>query len=224
MSAFELVVFDMDGVLVDSEILACGCLRDTLALHGVPLTLDEVFERFLGRSFSAVQDHFKRHTGSPLPDGFAAELSAALLQRYQTSLRAMPGTARLLGSLRAPCCVASSSTPERIRLSLDLTALAPFFGENVFSTALVERGKPAPDLFLYAADKMGVPPERSLVIEDSVSGVVAGKAAGMTVWGFVGGGHYTGRDASGMLRQAGADRIVWTMADLLPDLSEAVAR
>ena len=222
MPAFELIVFDMDGVLIDSEILACGCLRDTLDRHGAPLSLDDVFDRFLGRSFSAVQDHFKRHTGSPLPDGFTAELSATLLERYRTSLRAMPDTVQVLDSLRAPCCVASSSSPERIRLSLGLTALAPFFGENVFSATQVERGKPAPDLFLYAANRMGAPPERSLVIEDSVSGVVAGKAAGMTVWGFVGGGHYTGRDAAAMLRDAGADRIVERMADLLPHLSEAV--
>ncbi|WEK51433.1 MAG: HAD family hydrolase [Candidatus Kaistia colombiensis] len=221
VSAFELVVFDMDGVLVDSEILACGCLREALGRHGVALELEEVFDHFLGRSFSAVEDDFRRRTGAPLPTGFATELNALLVARYQTALRVMPDAKRLLRGLRAPCCVASSSSLERIRLSLGLTALAPFFGANIFNTSMVARGKPAPDLFLFAAERMGARPDRTLVIEDSVSGVLAGKAAGMTVWGFVGGGHYTGRDASGMLANAGADRIVERMADLLPYLSEA---
>lgn len=220
--AFELIIFDMDGVLVDSEILACTCLMDMLGRHGVRLDLPEVFDRFLGRSFGAVVEDYQRRTGAPLPASFATDLNTLLVKRYETSLRAMPDTRRLLRGLRAPFCVASSSTPERIRLSLGLTALAPFFGANVFSASMVEHGKPAPDLFLLAADRMGASPKRALVIEDSVSGVLAGKAAGMTVWGFVGGGHYTGRDAASMLRDAGADRIVERMADLLPHLSEAV--
>ncbi|BCP56382.1 hydrolase phosphatase [Kaistia sp. 32K] len=222
MSAFELVVFDLDGVLVDSEIIACGCLRETLERHGVSLTLNEIFEHFLGRGFSVVEEDYRRRTGAPLPAGFAAELNTLLLSRYKTALRVMPDAIRLLNGLRAPRCIASSSTPERIRLSLGLTKLAPFFGANVFDTTMVARGKPAPDIFLLAAERMGVPPARTLVLEDSVSGVLAGKAAGMTVWGFIGGGHYTGRNAGGMLAEAGADRIVERMADLLPQLSEAV--
>lgn len=222
MSAFELVVFDLDGVLVDSEIIACGCLRETLARHGVEIDLNEVFERFLGRSFSVVEDDYQRRTGVPLPSGFAAELNTLLISRYRTALRVMPDATRLLRILRTPRCIASSSTPERIRLSLSLTELGDFFGANVFNTTMVARGKPAPDLFLYAAERMGARPDRTLVIEDSASGVIAGKAAGMTVWGFVGGGHYTGRNAGGMLLDAGADRIVERMADLLPHLTEAI--
>jgi len=222
VSAFELVVFDLDGVLVDSEIIACGCLRETLARHGVDLTLNDVFERFLGRSFSVVEEDYRRRTGVPLPAGFAAELNTLLISRYRTALRVMPDAIRLLRGLSTPCCIASSSTPERIRLSLGLTELGGFFGAHVFNTTMVARGKPAPDLFLFAAEKMGARPDRTLVIEDSVSGVLGGKAAGMTVWGFVGGGHYTGRNAGGMLLDAGADRIVERMADLLPHLSEAI--
>lgn len=222
MSAFELVVFDLDGVLVDSEIIACGCLRETLARHGVDFSLNDVFERFLGRSFSVVEEDYRRRTGVPLPSGFAAELNALLISRYRTALRVMPDAVRLLRGLSTPCCIASSSSPERIRLSLDLTELGGFFGPHVFNTTMVARGKPAPDLFLFAAARMGARPERTLVIEDSVSGVLGGKAAGMTVWGFVGGGHYTGRNAGGMLLDAGADRIVERMADLLPHLSEAI--
>lgn len=222
VAAFELVVFDMDGVLVDSEIIACRCLLETLGRHGVTVDLEEVYAKFLGRSFSVVAQDYVHRTGSPLPDGFVAELGARLTERYHSSLRAMPDAARLLRGLRARCCIASSSTPDRIRLSLSLTALASFFGDRIFDATMVERGKPAPDLFLLAAERMRARPERTLVIEDSVSGVVAGKAAGMTVWGFIGGGHYTGRDAGGMLADAGADRIVETMADLLPHLSEVV--
>jgi beta-phosphoglucomutase-like phosphatase (HAD superfamily) len=102
---------------------------------------------------------------------------------------------------------------DRVSFSLSLTGLAPHFDGRLYTSQMVERGKPAPDLFLYAAEKMQADPRRTLVIEDSVSGVTAGKAAGMTVWGFVGGSHYRQRDGKAMLAQAGADRVFARMAD-----------
>ncbi len=119
----------------------------------------------------------------------------------------------MLADLQIPHCVASSSDIDRVSLSLSLTGLAPYFDEQLFTSQMVERGKPAPDLFLYAAERMRADPRRTLVIEDSRSGVAAGKAAGMTVWGFVGGSHYRSRDGEAMLYQAGADRVFGRMAD-----------
>jgi HAD superfamily hydrolase (TIGR01509 family) len=119
----------------------------------------------------------------------------------------------VLADLQIPHCVASSSDVDRVSLSLALTGLAPHFDARLYTSQMVERGKPAPDLFLYAAEKMQADPRRTLVIEDSVSGVTAGKAAGMTVWGFVGGSHYRQRDGKAMLAQAGADRVFARMAD-----------
>jgi HAD superfamily hydrolase (TIGR01509 family) len=119
----------------------------------------------------------------------------------------------VLEGLQIPHCVASSSDADRVSFSLALTGLAPHFDNRLYTAQMVERGKPAPDLFLYAAEKMRTDPRRTLVIEDSVSGVAAGKAAGMTVWGFVGGSHYRSRDGEAILSQAGADRVFGRMAD-----------
>ena len=109
--------------------------------------------------------------------------------------------------------MASSSALDRVSLSLSLTGLARHFGDRLYTSQMVERGKPAPDLFLYAAERMAADPGRTLVIEDSVSGVVAAKAAGMTAWGFVGGSHYQSRDGRANLKDAGADRVFERMAD-----------
>jgi HAD superfamily hydrolase (TIGR01509 family) len=122
----------------------------------------------------------------------------------------------MLQRLRTPFCVASSSDRERLAFSLAVAGLAAYFGDRVYSCELVAHAKPAPDLFLYAAERLGAKPDRTLVIEDSLNGVRAGKAAGMTVWGFIGGSHHAGRDAAGMLGAAGADRIIADLADLPP--------
>lgn len=119
----------------------------------------------------------------------------------------------MISGLAIPVCVASSSDIDRVSLSLDVTGLRAHFGDRIYTAQMVARGKPAPDLFLYAADKMGAQPARTLVIEDSVSGVQAAKAAGMTVWGFVGGSHYRARDGRAILSAAGADRLFAHMSD-----------
>jgi HAD superfamily hydrolase (TIGR01509 family) len=119
----------------------------------------------------------------------------------------------VLEGLQTPHCVASSSDSDRVSFSLSLTGLAPHFGKRLYTAQMVERGKPAPDLFLYAAERMHADPRRTLVIEDSVSGVRAAKAAGMTAWGFVGGSHYQSRDGKAILHEAGADRVFRRMAD-----------
>jgi HAD superfamily hydrolase (TIGR01509 family) len=212
MIAPDLIIFDCDGVLVDSEVLSCRCLSQALAGYGIKLDVDQALELFLGRSVTAVFEHYEG-LGRSIPSQFAAELRTGVRAAFVSSLRAIEGVNSILEELRIPHCVASSSDVDRVSLSLALTGLAPHFDARLYTSQMVERGKPAPDLFLYAAERMQVDPHRTLVIEDSVSGVRAGKAAGMTVWGFVGGSHYQSRDGRDILLGAGADRVFERMAD-----------
>jgi HAD superfamily hydrolase (TIGR01509 family) len=160
-----------------------------------------------------VPAYFEACTGRPLPASFAADLRARQAAIFTASLLPMPHVTNLLERLERPYCLASSSDSERIRISLAVTGLDRFFSERIFTAAMVERAKPAPDLFLLAAASMGVAPADALVVEDSVNGVLAAKAAGMAVWGFTGGSHYAGRDMAPALTAAGADRVFKSMAD-----------
>jgi HAD superfamily hydrolase (TIGR01509 family) len=208
----DLIIFDCDGVLVDSEVLSCRCLSEVLATYGITLELADALELFLGRSTAAVLQHYAGQ-GRALPDSFPTELKSRVRRTFEASLQPMAGIASLLEALPTPHCVASSSDLDRVAFSLARTGLAVYFGDRLFTSQMVPRGKPAPDLFLYAAGKMQATPARTLVIEDSVSGVAAAKAAGMKVWGFSGGSHYESRDGRGILRAAGADRVFDRMAD-----------
>jgi HAD superfamily hydrolase (TIGR01509 family) len=138
-------------------------------------------------------------------------------EKFAASLLPIEGVGAVLDALQLPICVASSSDLDRVVFSLAMTGLSGHFGGRLYTSQMVKRGKPAPDLFLHAAAAMGADPRRTLVIEDSVSGVRAGKAADMTVWGFVGGGHYASRDGRAMLRAAGADRVFARMSDFWLD-------
>jgi HAD superfamily hydrolase (TIGR01509 family) len=208
----DLVIFDCDGVLVDSEVLSCQCLSEVLGECGIALSEDEAVELFLGRSTAAVLDHY-RDDCRFVPGAFLPELKSRVLQRFSESLCPIPGIDSVVSRLESPFCVASSSDLDRVSRSLNLTGLAPLFGDRLYTAQMVPRGKPAPDLFLYAAAQMRTAPQRTLVIEDSVSGVIAAKAAGMAVWGFVGGSHYASRDGRAMLYNAGADRVFDRMTD-----------
>jgi HAD superfamily hydrolase (TIGR01509 family) len=208
----DLIIFDCDGVLVDSEILSCRCLADGLAACGINVSVDQVLDLFLGRSISAVLEHYAG-LGQVIPEQFPAELTAKVREAFLSGLCPIEGVSSVLEGLQTPHCVASSSDFDRVAFSLSLTGLAPHFDGRFYTSQMVERGKPAPDLFLHAAERMRADPRRTLVIEDSVSGVRAGKAAGMTVWGFVGGSHYRSRDGRVNLHDAGADRVFGRMAD-----------
>jgi HAD superfamily hydrolase (TIGR01509 family) len=221
MAAADLIIFDCDGVLVDSEVLSCGCLSDVLASHGIDLGVDEALELFVGRSITAVREHYGA-LGRLLPDEFSNELKIRVRERFSESLLPIEGVGSALGNLKLPICVASSSDLDRVSFSLMLTGLSGYFGGRLYTSQMVKRGKPAPDLFLHAAAAMRADPHRTLVIEDSVSGVRAGKAAGMTVWGFVGGGHYASRDGRAILQAAGADRVFARMSELWLEGSEGV--
>jgi HAD superfamily hydrolase (TIGR01509 family) len=212
MAVFDLVIFDLDGVLVDSERLSCGCLQAMLADSGIELDLEEIYARFLGRGFQAVAEHYRRVHGGPVPGDFRTRLEAIVGSALTAELRPMPGVRELLTALRVPYCLASSSGAARIALSLQLTGLAAYFENRTFGAELVVHGKPAPDLFLHAARAMGATPERCLVIEDSDPGIAAARAAGMTAWGFAGGSHLTAADAGERLRTSGAAEVFAKMA------------
>lgn len=212
---FVLVIFDCDGVLVDSEIIAADVLSRMLTEQGRATDPALVFERYLGQAFQAVQDDFASSTGRALPGEFVAAYRAALEAEFRARLQPIAGIRDVLGFLQArqcPFALASSSSLPRIVQSLAVTGLSAFFEGRVFSSSMVSRGKPAPDLFLHVAAALGADPGATLVVEDSPAGVTAGKAAGMTVWGFTGGGHHAKFDGVGGLKLAGADRIIPTMA------------
>ncbi len=188
--SFDLVIFDCDGVLVDSEVISTHTLLETLRAHGLDVDIGYVRKAYLGRSISVVKQDYLRLSGHDLPEAFEAEFMARLFAAYRRDLAAMAGVRELLEALTLPHCMATSSSVERATLSLELTGLMPFFAGRIFCTSMVARGKPAPDLFLHAACAMGVDPARCLVIEDSEAGIIAGRSAGMAVWRFVGGSHF----------------------------------
>ncbi|WP_426609948.1 HAD family hydrolase [Bradyrhizobium sp. McL0616] len=208
----DLIIFDCDGVLVDSELLSCRCLSEVLAEFGFQLSVAQALELFLGRSTAAIGQYY-RERGEILPDDFLPCLKARVLETFAGALQPIPGVGAVLSELKAPHCVASSSDIDRVSLSLDVTGLVSHFDGRLYTAQMVKHGKPAPDLFLYAAERMRADPSRALVIEDSVSGVLAAKAAGMNVWGFVGGSHYRARDGHAILTAAGADRVFARMSD-----------
>ena len=183
MPAFDLVIFDCDGVLVDSEMLSAGVLMAQMAECGLPITAEIFRSDFLGRSFAAAAAQAERRFGRPLPDGFQQTYRERLLRQMRAELKPMAGVMELLRSLSCRYCLATSSSPERLAVTLSVTGLAPFFAGVSFTASEVERGKPAPDLFLHAARRMGAEAQRSLVIEDSEMGLRAGHAAGIRVPG-----------------------------------------
>ena len=209
----QLVIFDCDGVLVDSETISASTLADNLARIGFPVDVNYVNEHYLGRSFAVIKADYARRTGRPLPREFADAWYADLFAAFRQDLKPIAGIVDVLRRLAIPKCVASSSAPARLALSLEVTGLAPLCGADVFDASMVSRGKPAPDLFLYCARRMGAVPRRTLVVEDSVTGIAAAVAAGMTAWGFVGGSHYAGGRDTASLRRAGAARIFASMIE-----------
>ncbi|MEM7022780.1 MAG: HAD family hydrolase [Pseudomonadota bacterium] len=218
-SKTDLVIFDLDGVLVDSEPISCRVTAAALAEAGIELSPTKVHERFLGVSTAEMLREIEAENNRPLPDLFQETLRDRILNAFEHQLQPIAGVPTLLDRLAMPRCVASSSHLDRIRRSLELTGLFDWLAPHMFSATMVTNGKPAPDLFLLAAASMGVEPVRCLVIEDSEVGVRAGKAAGMTVLGFTGGSHVHAKTHAPRLKAAGADAILADMS-ALSDLIE----
>ncbi|GAA0785663.1 HAD family hydrolase [Roseibium denhamense] len=214
---FEAILFDCDGVLVDSERLYVEVEREHLARIGLAYELREYMERFQGLGstdfWAALDADYQALGKGPLPETFGPDLDAATLARIEQDLEEIRGIKQLLEAHHGPRAVASSSRLHRLIHKLQHTGLYPYFEPHIYSGQQVENGKPAPDLFLFVAGQLGAAPERCLVIEDSANGVKAGRAAGMTVWGFVGGGHSHNGHAE-QLTAAGAHKVVGSHDDL----------
>ena len=189
MSDIGFVIFDCDGVLVDSEPLAMRVLLEGLAEVGYVIDEATAYERFLGRSLASMQAVLRDHLGFELSHDRLEKMRLQLFELYRRELAPIPGIAATLDRLKIPRCVASSSQMERLRLSLAVTGLLSRFVPHLFSATMVAQGKPAPDLFLHVAARMAVEPEACLVIEDSAAGIEAARQAGMRVFAFVGGSH-----------------------------------
>ena len=184
-----LVIFDCDGGLVDSEPISLAVTRDVLSERGCHLTEEEGYAHLLGRSLGTIAAWLRDDRQVELTEQDLLAMRERLLARFRAELAPIPRVAETVSALPWPVCVASSSQPERIARSLEVTGLLPLFAPHLFSATMVRRGKPAPDLFLHAASQMGVPPEDCVVIEDSPAGIQAARAAGMRVVGFLGGAH-----------------------------------
>ena len=207
-SRFDLVIFDLDGVLVDSEPISCRVTASALADAGIRLSGAAVHDRFLGMSTVEMLREIEAEHGCRLPELFQETLRERILNAFEHELEPIAGVPDALDALPVDRCVASSSHPKRIRRSLELTGLLERLAPHLFSATMVSRGKPAPDLFLLAAAEMGAEPACCLVVEDSEAGVRAGKAAGMTVFGFTGGSHVRPETQAPRLQAAGADAVL----------------
>ena len=205
---FGLVIFDCDGVLVDSEQITNRVFAGMLNELGIPVTLEDMFERFVGRSMSQCLELITKMLGRPVPRRFVEEYQTRSAAALRSELKAVPDIATVLAGIRVPYCVASSGTHEKMQTTLGLTGLLPQFRGKMYSVTEVAQSKPFPDVFLHAARQQGVAPADCAVIEDTPTGVRAGVAAGMTVFG------YCALTPKQRLIEAGAHHTFERMRDL----------
>ena len=209
----RLVIFDCDGVLVDSEPIAAAVMAAAVSELGLPMTAADCLCRFTGIAMATVIAAIEADLGRPVPADFAARVRERDFEAFRRSLKPIAGVAAAVSALPVPKCVASSGAPEKIRFTLGLTHLLPLFEPHLFSAQMVRHGKPAPDLFLFAARTMGVAADACVVVEDSQAGIRAARAAGMRALGFIGGGH-CGPDHARLLHAAGAHVVFRQMTEL----------
>ncbi|WP_421928095.1 HAD family hydrolase [Neoaquamicrobium sediminum] len=217
----ELVIFDCDGVLVDSEPISIAVLRDVIASAGCDIDEATAYRLFLGRSMTTIGETLVLRYGLRFTEEHLEETRRLMSARFRAELKAIHGIRETLLALPHRRCVASSSRPERIRLSLEVAGILDLLEPAIYSATMVKRGKPAPDLFLHAASQMAADPAACIVIEDSPAGIEAAKAAGMRVFAFAGGSHA----GPGGLREAfetlGPDLVFDDMQRLPALLAEA---
>jgi HAD superfamily hydrolase (TIGR01509 family) len=182
----ELVIFDCDGVLVDSERIAIHVDADVLAEAGLHLSEQEIIDRFVGRSPAVMRETIERHQGRPVPGDWLQRSRARYTEAFARELQPIDGIEEALDGIDTATCVASSSAPEELAYKLELTGLYERFAGRIYSAVEVPNGKPAPDLFLHAARQMGVDAQACAVVEDSQYGVQAARAAGMCAFGYTG--------------------------------------
>jgi HAD superfamily hydrolase (TIGR01509 family) len=213
MSKFDLVIFDCDGVLVDSERIINQVFADMLNEIGLPVTLEDMFEQFVGRSMSQCLELITEMLGAQPPEDFVGNYRRRTTSALLSKLTAVPRIENALDQIQLRYCVASSGDHDKMRTTLGITGLLPRFEGKLYSVTEVEKGKPHPDVFLYAAHKQAVAPSSCVVIEDTPTGVKAGIAAGMTVYG------YAALTPASRLLEAGAHGTFDDMA-LLPAIIE----
>jgi HAD superfamily hydrolase (TIGR01549 family) len=208
------IIFDFDGVIADSEAIANTVLAEIVTGLGHPTTLDQSLARYSGSRWADVIAEIEAAIGKPLPSDFSGQLKLATLDRFRTDLKEVSGATNFIRRFsHIPRCIASSSSIDRLQLCLSVLELEAEFGNHVFSADMVARGKPHPDIFLFAAGKLGVSPNECLVIEDSAGGIRAAVAAGMTAIGLCAASHI--RDGHDLkLRDAGAVHLAHSWSDV----------
>lgn len=211
MKKFETIIFDCDGVLINSEIIANRVEVEVKNELGFPILLNEQLNRFvgLGMSHPLVIEELQR-----LPADYINIVEERVLTAYKNELKPIEGVVEVLRQIKLPMCIASSSETDSLKFKLELTGLKPFFKDFLFTGTMVKNCKPAPDLYLLALEKMNWDPKTCLVVEDSLAGVTSAKAAGLFVCGFVGGEHLLPGHAE-QLKKLGADQIVSDFRDIL---------
>ena len=185
----SLVIFDCDGVLIDSEVLSMQSWQHLLKTYEISISAEYFISNFLGKSMQHVEQQILHDFGLTVTSQIKDEFHVRLNKTFTKNLTPTPGIISLLRRLKVPYCLATSSSPERTEFALSCTGLSQYFTNNIFTRSLVKHGKPAPDLFLYAAEKMGAPPKQCIIIEDSPAGIAAGLAANMQVIQYTGGSH-----------------------------------
>ena len=209
----DALIFDCDGVLIDSEIVVCRIAAEELTRVGYPITTEQVIARFAGRPDREMRAEIEGEWERAIPESYRERVNERTIEAYGTELKIMPGLASALDEITIPICVASSSFPEKLRLGLETVGLYERFLPNVLSATLVAHGKPEPDVFLFAAGWMRTSPMHCLVVEDSVPGVKAAVRAGIPVVGFTGGSH-CGSEHARLLLEAGALSTFARMSEL----------
>jgi HAD superfamily hydrolase (TIGR01509 family) len=202
----ELVIFDCDGVLVDSDRISLRIQAERISALGLKMSYEDCVRDFLGLGMPATLRILAERLGRPIPEGWEAELDAAVREGFRRELTPVPGIVEALDEIELPTCVASSGSHQKMRLTLGLTGLWDRFAGRIFSADEVQRGKPDPDLFLHAASRMSTPPKRCIVVEDSPFGIAAAKTAGMAALGFTA--------TTPAARLDGADAVFTAMEEL----------
>lgn len=206
--SYELVIFDCDGVLVDSESISCGAIAEIATELGFPMTTREAISYFVGTSIEYAVDFLKDKITKPVTFDFESRYRTICHERFQTDLQPIPGIENLLNQLKLPKCVGSNGPRHKIISNLELTSLIHHFDPNfLFSAYDIQKWKPLPDLYLHAAKIMGANPAKCVVVEDSVAGVKAARAAGMSVYGYRG-------DTNGEELSAAGANVISSMDEL----------
>jgi len=184
MSKYKCIIFDCDGVLIDSESIAIGVLVDMANYLGANMNVEDSLISLKGKAFNRCMEFISKRINKPLPINFETDYRINTFEAFREKIQPIKGIQDVIENLTIPFCVASSGPENKIRLNLEITGLLPFFESNIFSCYAIQKWKPEPDIFLWAAETMGFKPNECLVIEDSISGIRAAKTGGFDVYGY----------------------------------------